>query len=96
MRRCAPAHPGCVDEHLLGGHLHDHVRVSGDPDSLFSDLAQERIELRSVAALLDRVHPDEDTVQVEQSGADHFDRIVGVDHRLGLDAEGREGLEHAV
>jgi hypothetical protein len=68
--------------------------VCRDPDSLFTDLAQERIELRSVETFLDRVHPDEHAVQPEQLFSYRLHLVVGKYDRLRLDAEGSEGIEH--
>jgi hypothetical protein len=45
-------------------------------------LAQQRVELGSVGAVLHRIHPHQDPVEVRQLGADLLDSVVGVHHRL--------------
>ncbi len=60
------------------------------------DLTEERVELRPIQALLDRVHPDKDAIEREQLLADRISRIVRIDDRLGLDAKSSEGAEDTV
>jgi hypothetical protein len=91
-----PAHLAGVDEHLLRPHALDDVGVRTDEHTCLRDLAQQRVEHGTVEPLLDRVHPDEHRVELEQLLANRLDLAIGVDDSLGLDPELREGGENAV
>lgn len=69
----------------MRAHEHAYVR----------DFAQQRVEQRPIEAVLDRVHPHEDTVQSEELIPHSVDGIVGIHDRLGRHAELGKGRENA-
>ena len=78
---------------LLRAHLEDHVRMSADPDSSGGDVPQHRVEHRAVLPVGSRIDPDEHAVELQELLA-HLERqIVGVDRRLGANAERGQRLE---
>ena len=58
-------HARGVHEHLLGAHLQNHVWVGAHPHPGLPDVAKQRIELRAVETVLNRVHPDEHSIESE-------------------------------
>jgi hypothetical protein len=72
-------------EDLLGAHLEDHIRMSAYPDASRRDLAQQRVEIITVAPLVDRVDPDEHAVERGKLSAHDLEDIVLIDHRLRID-----------
>ena len=71
--------------------------MGAHPDAARRDLAQQRIEIGAVAPLVNRVDPDEHTIERGELCANGVENIVLVDHRLRIDpniGESREdGLE---
>jgi hypothetical protein len=86
-------------EYLLGAHLEDHVGMGADPNAACRDLAQQRVEMGAIAALMNRVYPDEHAIERSQLCPHSVEDIVLVDQRFRIDAdiaERREdGLEPA-
>ena len=66
LRLGAPTHARGLHEHLLGTHPQNHVRVGAHPDTSLPNLAKQRIELRAVETVLNRVHPDQHSIEPEQ------------------------------
>src|SRR5215813_5738379 len=58
----APAHVARPIEHFLRAHLQNHVRMRAHEHTTAGHVTQNRIELRAVAVLADRIDPDEHTV----------------------------------
>src|SRR4051794_27462092 len=66
------------------------------PYSVVGHLAQQWIKHRTVEPLLNRVHPDENTVETEKLLTHRGNRFVGVDDRFCCNPELREGSEYAM
>src|SRR6516225_5353830 len=86
-------------EHLLGAHFEDHIGMGAHPRAAPRDLAQQRIEIGAVSALVNRVHPYKHAIERGELCAHGVDDIVLIDHGFCVDTdigERREdGLEPA-
>src|SRR6516162_460707 len=86
-------------EHLLGAHFEDHIGMGAHPRAAPRDLAQQRIEIGAISALVNRVHPYEHAIERGELCAHGVDDIVLIDHGFCVDTdigERREdGLEPA-
>src|SRR3989442_1809172 len=58
----APAHVARPIEHFLRAHPQNQVRMRAHEHTVSCHITQNRIELRTVAVLADRIDPDEHTV----------------------------------
>jgi hypothetical protein len=86
---------GAVQD-LLDAHFENHVRMRADPWTHGGDVAQQRIELLARLAVLDRVDPDQHAVDRRELRANLLDHVVGIDGRLGVDAERLKFFEDAM
>ena len=94
LRLGAPTHARGVHEHLLGAHPQNHVRVGAHPHPGLPDLAKQRIELRAVETVLNRVDPDQHSIEFEQLIANGIHGLIGVHDRHRIDSERRKGTKH--
>ena len=74
-------------------HGRDRVGVGRDPDTLVCYVAEQRVEVGAVGAVLDRVDPDDDAVEAEQLVADLVHVVVVVDDCLGFGSQLGEAVE---
>src|SRR6202035_3130019 len=62
----APADVPSAEQHLLGAELQDHRRIRGNPYALRRGFDKNGVQVPSVGAILNRIDPDQDTVEREQ------------------------------
>ncbi len=74
-------------KHLLGAHLEDHIGVGAHPEAARRYLAEQRVKNGAVAPLVNRIDPDEHTIEPEELCAHGGEDIVLVDHRFRIDAD---------
>src|SRR5215211_543337 len=86
-RVTAPAHRAGAMQDLLGAHLEDYIRMSAHPDAARRDLAQQRVEIGTVAPFVDRVDPDEYAIECGKLSAHGLEDIVLVDYRFRVDTD---------
>ena len=89
----APAEALGAMKNLLHAHLEDHVGMSADPDPPGGDVAQHRVERRPVLAVGNRIDPDQHAVELQKLLPHLGHHIVGIDRRLGVNAERGQRLE---
>jgi hypothetical protein len=58
------------------------------PDATRSDVSQQRVEPGALFAGVERIYPNEHTVDREETGADLLFRFLGIEHRLGRKSDG--------
>lgn len=80
-------------EHLLCAHRGDHVRMRRHPDVLRGHVSKKCIKPCSIAAILDRIDPDQHTIQAKELPPHLFDCIIGLDDSLGADVQLRKCIE---
>jgi hypothetical protein len=83
----APAHVARPIEHFLRAHLQNQVRMRAHEHTVVCHITQDRIELRAVAVLADRIDPDEHTVDPQQLLAHLVSDLVGVARSLDVEAD---------
>jgi hypothetical protein len=88
----APTHLSGADQDILRAHREDDVWMRAHQDASVGDLAQYRVELSSVLAILDGVHPNESPVRAQQLIAHFVSKLVVVDRRHGFYSDGAEGI----
>ena len=62
------AHPDVIVkmgtmEHLLGAHFENHIGMGAHPHAARRNFAQQRVEIGAVASLVNRVDPDEHSIE---------------------------------
>src|SRR4029077_3561607 len=72
----APADIASVEEHLLRPQLSNHRRVSGDPHTSGCHIEKQRVEIRAIGPVLNRIDPDEYAVQLQQLVSSLLDGTV--------------------
>ena len=69
--------------------------MGADPDAPGRHVAQHPIESRPVLAVGDRIDPDEHAIELQELLAYDRRHVVGIDRRLGVNADGGKRLEDA-
>ena len=67
-----------------------------DPDAARSDLTQHRIKGRAIAAIHQRIHPDDCAIDLQQLRPHLVMELLGVDGRLHLETALREHRENVL
>ena len=83
-------------EDLLGPHLEDHIWMSTHPDAARRDLAQQRVEIGTVAPLVNRVDPDQHAIERGELRPHGLEDVVLIDHRLRIDTDISECREDSL
>ena len=94
IRIGTPAKLARAIEHLLDAHLENDVGMGAHPDTTRSDFLQQRVEPRSVLARDERVDPDEHAVGGEETHADLFFRLLGINDQFGHETDVVEGRDN--
>ena len=88
----APADVPGAEQHFLGSQLQNHAGIRGDPDALRRGLEKHSVQVPSVGAVLNRIDPDQDTVEREQLVPNLVDRAVLEHHRAEVHRQPAERL----
>jgi hypothetical protein len=93
MRVCSERKVAHVDQHVLGAHAQDRVRMRAHEDPLRCNALKHRVQTGAAATALDWVVPDQHAPKRRQLRFDFDREVVVVDDGLDRDASLRERVE---